>query len=103
MRSLGIVRILVGAIALRHLWPFVDAAVHGNTYQDQFHHAYLSWYPELPEVGYVWLLVLGCLAAAAKVIIATELFIGGGLWWRRTRRFALIAAVAFHITIQFTA
>jgi hypothetical protein len=40
---------------------------------------------------------------AAKVIIGTELFIAGGLWWRRTRRLALVAAVAFHIGIQLTA
>ena len=40
---------------------------------------------------------------AAKLIIATELFIAGGLWWRRTRPFALAAAVLFHIGIQLTA
>ena len=40
---------------------------------------------------------------AAKVIVATELFIAGGLWWRRTRPFAVIAAVGFHVVIQFTA
>lgn len=243
MRSLSIVRLLVGAIALVHLQPFVTAALRGDTYQDRFHHAYSRWYPELPEAGYACLLVIGSLAAvamsiglwsrvapkvtfgvvaynlflstthmhnnraylvivlallamapcgralsvdawlrtrrglapldptapawtlwllrfecatiyfasgasklldpdwlngtvtwgrlieqeaavrasllpgavadlllersfhtvAAKLIIATELFMAGGLWWRRTRRFAVLAAVAFHVTIQFTA
>ncbi len=243
MRSLGIVRLLVGVIALVHLQPFVTDGLQGDTYQDYFHHPYLGWYPELPEAGYTCLLLIGCLAAvamsiglwsqvttkvtfgvvvynlflttthmhnnraylvivlallalapcgrtlsvdawwrarrgltsldptaaawplwllrfecatvycasgmsklldpdwfsgtvtwgrlveqealirssalpgwvpdllldrsfhtvAAKLIIATELFIGTGLLWRQTRRFALIAAVAFHITIQFTA
>ena len=242
MRSLGIVRLLVGAITLVHLQPFVTAALSGDTYQDHFHHAYIRWYPELPEAGYACLLVIGSLAAvamsiglwsqvatkvsfgvvaynlflstthmhnnraylvivlallamapsgralsvdvwwrtrralapldptapawplwllrfecatvygasgisklldrdwfggtvtwgrlveqeavirasvlpgavadllldrsfhtvAAKLIIATELFIAGGLWWRGTRRFALMAAVAFHVTIQLT-
>ena len=40
---------------------------------------------------------------AAKLIIGTELFIAGGLWWRRTRRFAVAVAVVFHVTIQFSA
>ena len=243
MRSLGIVRLLVGAITLVHLQPFVTAALHGDTYQDHFHHAYSRWYPELPASAYTVLLVIGSLAAvamsiglwsgvttkvtfgvvaynlflstthmhnnraylvivlallavapcgrtlsfdawwrrrrgrepldatspawplwllrfecaavygasgmsklldpdwfggtvtwgrlveqqavvrssvlpgtiadllldrsfhtvAAKLIIATELSIAGGLWWRRTRPFALLAAVGFHVTIQFTA
>ncbi len=40
---------------------------------------------------------------AAKLVIATELFIASGLWWRRTRPFALFVAVVFHVMIQFTA
>jgi vitamin K-dependent gamma-carboxylase len=40
---------------------------------------------------------------AAKVIIATELFIAVGLWFRRSRPFAIAAAVVFHIAIAFTA
>ena len=243
MRSLAIVRILVGAITLVHLRPFLRDALRGETYQDHFYHPYLAWYPELPAAGYTCLLVVGCLAAvamsiglcsivatkltfgvvaynlflsttmmhnnraylvivlallaiapcgralsvdawlrarrglpvldataaawpvwllrfecatvyaasgtsklldpdwfsgivpwgrmveqeavirssalpgfvadllldrslytvAAKLIIATELFIAGGLWWRRTRPFALIVAVVFHVMIQFTA
>jgi Vitamin K-dependent gamma-carboxylase len=39
---------------------------------------------------------------AAKVIIATELFIALGLWGR-TRNVAVWIAVAFHVTIQLTA
>jgi hypothetical protein len=40
---------------------------------------------------------------AAKVIIATELFIGVGLWWRRTRRKAIAVAIAFHLAIWVSA
>jgi hypothetical protein len=243
MRSLAIVRILVGAITVVHLQPFVSAALRGDTYQDHFYHPYFRWYPELPEGAYIALLVTGCIAAVvmslgvatrvttkitfgvvaynlflstthmhnnreylvivvallavaacgrtlsfdawwrtrrglepmdatapawplwllrfecatvyaasgmsklldpdwfsgtvtwgrlieqevavrasilpgfladlllersfhtvvAKLIIATELFIAGGLWWRRTRRLALVTAVTFHVMIQFTA
>lgn len=243
MRSLGIVRVLVGMVALVHLRPFVTDALRGDTYQDYFHHAYTAWYPDLPEPAYAGLLVIGSLAAvgmslglwsrvttrvtfgvvaynlflstthlhnnraylvivlallaaapcgrtlsvdswlrgrrgqytgdqtsaawplwllrfecaavygasglsklldpdwfggtvtwgrmvaqeaavrssalpafvadlllersfhtvAAKLIVGTELFIAGGLWWRRTRRFAVAVAVVFHVTIQFSA
>lgn len=243
MRSLGIVRLLVGAITLVHLWPFVMGALRGETYHDLFYHSYVTWYPDLPEAGYACLLLVGTGAAvamsiglwshlttkvtfavvaynlflsttnmhnnraylfivlallamapcgrafsvdawsrvrrglrpldptapawplwllrfecatvygasgasklvdrdwlsgtvtwgrlveqeavvrasllpwpiadlvlerpfhavAAKLIIATELFIASGLWWRRTRRFALVVAVLFHVMIQFTA
>jgi hypothetical protein len=242
MRSLAMVRILVGLIVLMHLQPFVTDALHGDTYQDYFHHAYVALYPDLPEPAYAALLVIGCLAAvgmslglwssvttgvtfgivaynlflttthfhnnraylvivlallaiapcgralsldawlsrrrgedvdetsaawplwllrfecaavygasgfskltdpdwfsgtvtwgrmiaqeaavrssalpsfaadllldrsfhtfAAKLIIATELFIAGGLWWRRTRRLAIAVAIVFHVSIQLTA
>jgi hypothetical protein len=41
--------------------------------------------------------------AAAKVIILTELFIGIGLWSRRTREAAVWVAVCFHLAIQLSA
>jgi len=40
---------------------------------------------------------------AAKVIVATELFLAFGLWWRRTRPFAVVVAVLFHLAIALTA
>jgi HTTM domain len=40
---------------------------------------------------------------AAKLIVATELFIAVGLWWRGTRYAAVWVAVIFHLTIQFSA
>jgi hypothetical protein len=40
---------------------------------------------------------------AAKLIVATELFIAIGLWWRTTRYAAVWVAVAFHLAIQLTA
>jgi hypothetical protein len=38
----------------------------------------------------------------AKLAIATELFLGVGLWWGRTRVFALWWGVWFHLTIEAT-
>jgi hypothetical protein len=40
---------------------------------------------------------------AAKVVVATELFVAFGLWWRRTRLAAVWVAVAFHLAIQASA
>src|SRR5262249_39322162 len=40
---------------------------------------------------------------AAKVIIATELFIAVGLWFRATRYAAVWLAVVFHVAIQLSA
>jgi hypothetical protein len=40
---------------------------------------------------------------AAKLVIATELFIALGLWSRRTRYAAVWVAVVFHVSIQFSA
>lgn len=40
---------------------------------------------------------------AAKVIVLTELFVAGGLWWRRTRPWAVAAAIGFHLMIEASA
>ena len=42
-------------------------------------------------------------AVFAKVVVATELAIGIGLPFRRTRRAAVLLAIAFHISIQLFA
>ena len=92
MRSLGIVRLLVGAIAVVHLWPFVTDALRGETYQDHFHHAYVSWYPELPEAWYAGLLVIGVIAAVAMAV---------GLWSNVTTK-ATFAVVAYNLSLSTT-
>ena len=42
-------------------------------------------------------------AWAAKVIVVTEIFIGVGLLWRRTRLAAVWVAIPFHLAIEATA
>jgi uncharacterized membrane protein YphA (DoxX/SURF4 family) len=39
----------------------------------------------------------------AKLVVLTELFIGLGLWFPRTRRAAVLVTVVFHVSIQVTA
>jgi uncharacterized membrane protein YphA (DoxX/SURF4 family) len=45
----------------------------------------------------------GFMAVFAKVVVLTELFIGLGLLLAPTRRVAVVAAIGFHVAIQFTA
>ncbi len=40
---------------------------------------------------------------AAKLVVLTELCIAAGLWSLRTRRLAVVAAVMFHVMIEFSA
>ena len=45
----------------------------------------------------------GFMAVFAKLVVLTELFIGLGLVWRRTRLAAVWVAIPFHVAIQLTA
>jgi hypothetical protein len=57
----------------------------------------------LPEFVQDILLDRSFHTVAAKLIVATELFIAGGLWWRRTRVAAIAVAIAFHVSIELSA
>ena len=39
----------------------------------------------------------------AKAIVLTELFVAFGLWWRRTRPWAVGVAIVFHVMIELSA
>ncbi|HEY6417344.1 MAG TPA: HTTM domain-containing protein, partial [Acidimicrobiales bacterium] len=65
MRSLALLRILVGPVTLLHLRPFVADALAGRIYRDAFYEPYASWYPELPRPLYGAMLVVGVVAAVA--------------------------------------
>ena len=63
LRALALLRVMVGPVALLHLWPFVADALAGTIYRDIFSEPYASWYPELPRPLYVGLLAAGTVAA----------------------------------------
>lgn len=65
MRSLALLRVLVGPVVLLHLQPFLSDAWDGRIYRDAFYEPYASWYPEFPDAVYVGLLVLAAVAAVA--------------------------------------
>ena len=68
MRSLALLRILIGPVTLLHLRPFVLDALNGTIYRDAFYEPYASWYPELPRPLYGILLAVGVLAALAMSV-----------------------------------
>jgi hypothetical protein len=65
LRSLALLRVLVGPIVLLHLSPFLADATRGRIYRDAFYEPYASWYPELPHGLYVGMLWVGAGAAVA--------------------------------------
>jgi hypothetical protein len=65
MRSLALVRVLVGPAVLVSLWPFLSDALNGQIYSDSFYEPYAAWYPELPRALYVGLLFLAAATAVA--------------------------------------
>jgi vitamin K-dependent gamma-carboxylase len=68
MRSMALLRVLIGPIVLLHLRPILTAAWHGRIYRDTFYEPYASWYPQLPRDLYVALLWIAAAAAVAMTI-----------------------------------
>jgi hypothetical protein len=68
MRSMALLRILIGPVVLLHLRPIVDAARDGRIYRDAFYEPYAGWYPELPRAIYVAMLWVAVVAALAMTI-----------------------------------
>jgi vitamin K-dependent gamma-carboxylase len=56
----------------------------------------------LPEFVQDLLLDRSFHTVAAKIVVLTELGIAGGLWWRRTRPWAVAVAVVFHVAIELS-
>ena len=68
MRSLALLRVLIGPVVLLHLRPILDAARAGRIYRDSFYQPYAHWYPELPRGMYVAMLWIAVIAALAMTI-----------------------------------
>jgi vitamin K-dependent gamma-carboxylase len=89
MRSMALLRVLIGPVVLLHLRPILTAAWHGRIYRDAFYEPYASWYPQLPRdvyVGLLWVAAAGAVAmtvgwrtrlvtAVVAVIVAYDLFL----------------------------
>lgn len=92
LRPFAVLRILVGLIAVAHLWPHVTDAMDGHIYRDAFYESYAGWYPELSRDAYtaaLWVGVLSGLAMAAGLA-------------SRVAAVLTLAVVAYHLGLSTT-
>ncbi len=82
MRSMALLRVLIGPVVLLHLRPILTAAWHGRIYRDAFYEPYASWYPQLPRDVYIGLLWV----AAAGAVVMT-------IGWRTRLATTLVAVI----------
>lgn len=68
VRSLSVLRILLGPIVLLHFEQTFRLAADGIIYSDRFYHPYAAWYPEAGRTLYVSLLIGVGIAAIAMTI-----------------------------------
>jgi uncharacterized membrane protein YphA (DoxX/SURF4 family) len=80
VRSLAVLRLVLGPVVIVHLWPFLSDTLAGRTYRDQFWVRWWAFMPEVPGAVQVALVWTGAVAA-----------VGLALGWR-TR---LVAPVTF--------
>jgi vitamin K-dependent gamma-carboxylase len=94
MRSLALLRVVVGPIVLLHLQPFLSDSLDGRIYSDAFYEPYAAWYPELPRGAYIALLWFAAVAA---------IFMSLGLLTRlaTATTFAIVAYNLFLSTTHF--
>lgn len=109
VRSLAVLRLVLGPVVLAHLWPFLSDTLAGTTYRDHFWVAWWGFVPEVPGAVQVALVWTGALAAIGLslgwrtrfVAPITFLCVAGNLFlsqhhFRHNRAFLLflLAAVA---------
>jgi vitamin K-dependent gamma-carboxylase len=94
MRSLALLRVVVGPIVLLHLQPFLSDSLDGRIYSDAFYEPYAAWYPEPPRGAYIALLWFAAVAA---------IFMSLGLLTRlaTATTFAIVAYNLFLSTTHF--
>lgn len=92
VRSLAVVRSLVGAVSVLHLAPITLDALRGDTFHDRFHQPYVSWYPELGPTAYTALLLVGVLAAISMAVGAAT----------RVATAATASIVGYHLFLSTT-
>lgn len=109
VRSLAVLRIVLGPVVVLHLWPFLVDTWRGVTYDDRFFEPWWGFVPEVPgavQVGLVWTGAVAAVGLALGwrtrlVAPVTWLCVAGNLFlsqhhFRHNRAFLvfLLAAVA---------
>ena len=68
IRSLAVLRILLGPVTLAHLGPFLADSLRGITYVDRFHTPWFGFLPEVPGSVQTVLIWTGAIAAVAMSV-----------------------------------
>ncbi len=92
VRSLAVLRIVLGPITVVHLLPYLADTRHGVTYLDHFNHPWFTFLPELPggvQVVMVWT------GAVAAVVLALG-------WHTRLAGSLTLACVAGNLFLSQT-
>jgi HTTM domain len=111
MRSMALLRVLIGPVVLLHLRPILTAAWHGQIYRDAFYEPYASWYPQLPRdvyIGVLWFAAAGAVAmtvgwrtrlvtVVVAVIVTYDLFLSTTNF-HNNRAYLVIVLAALAIT-----
>jgi vitamin K-dependent gamma-carboxylase-like protein len=66
LRAVAVLRVVLGPVVLLHLWPFLQDARDGVSYDDHFWHPYASWMPQ-PSAG-LWQAMLWAGVGAAVLM-----------------------------------
>ncbi|MCH7789583.1 MAG: HTTM domain-containing protein [Acidobacteria bacterium] len=65
LRAISVMRVLIGAVVIRHLWPALRAE---DTAVERFHVLWWSWLPEPSPSTYRFLVWIGVAAGAAMIL-----------------------------------
>lgn len=68
LRSLAVLRLVLGPVVIVHLWPFLADAIGGRTYRDRFWVPWWGFAPEIPGAVQTGLLATGALGAVALTL-----------------------------------
>ena len=103
LRSLALLRMVLGPVVLVHLWRFLVGTLQGTTYDDHFHTPWWGFVPDVPgavQVGIVWVGAAGAVALSLGwrtrlVAPVTWLCVAGNLFlsqhhFRHNRAFLLV-------------
>ncbi len=92
LRSMAILRIVLGPAAIWHLRPFLQDALAGTTYLDVFQQKWWPWVPNVPAGLYVAILWVGLACAVLMTV---------GLWARPTT-WVTLTVVAYNFFLSET-
>ncbi|HHP7241243.1 MAG TPA: HTTM domain-containing protein [Cyclobacteriaceae bacterium] len=111
LEPIGLMRIIIGFMIIRHIWTFMHRLLTKGFYRDRFHLPYLDWLPQPSEPVYIALLIAllltGCsliigfqvkkLTILGAVLITYHFFLNQ-IWYRHNRYFMILLVILLCFT-----